>query len=165
MGPWEDNGDAERGEPRLPWETVTQYDGPEASTPGSSDMDVRSELGDAENHRHTLPVWLRESSNSFHWKWIPVHIRQTARAAVAWSKGPDPPHIQKIEPFLPYIQKAPVNFIEKYFPKTKHKAGLLATFYFCWLLTFTLVLHHSAQAGKIKGYGKPQGIWCGASFW
>ena len=156
MGPWEDSGDAENG---------AQYDGPEASTPGSSDMDIRSESQEAEQRQYPLPVWLRESSKSFHWRWVPVPIRQTARAIVAWVKGPDPPQIQKIRPFFPFIQEAPAKFIDRHFPKRRHKAGLLAVFYFCWLLTFTLVLNHSAQAGNIKGYGKPQPIWCGASFW
>ena len=168
MGPWEDNSDAENGVPHdqgPPWENRAQYDGPEASTPGSSDMDIRSESQEAEQHQYPLPVWLRESSKSFHWRWVPVPIRQTARAIVAWVKGPDPPQTQKITPFFPVIQEAPAKFIDRRFPKRRHKAGLLAFFYFCWLLTFTLVLNHSAQAGNIKGYGKPQPIWCGANFW
>lgn len=168
MGPWEDSGDAENGAPHDQgslWESRAQYDGPEASTPGSSDMDIRSESQEAEQHQYPIPVWLRESSKSFHWRWVPVPIRQTARAIVAWVKGPDPPQIQKIRPFFPFIQEGPAKFIDRHFPKRRHKAGLLAFFYFCWLLTFTLVLNHSAQAGNIKGYGKPQPIWCGANFW
>ena len=168
MGPEEYSGDAENGGAhgeRPSWESEDQYDGPEASTPGSSEMGIRSGSPEAENGRLPLPVWLRESSKSFHWRCVPVPIRHAARAAVAWSKGPDPPQIQKITPFFPFIQEAPAKFIDKHFPKRRHKTGLLAFFYFCWLLTFSLVLNHSAQAGNIKGYGKPQPIWCGASFW
>ena len=140
---------------------------PEASTPGSSDMDIRSlsssHTGD--NAGLPLPVWLRESSKSFHWKWVPLRIRHAARAIKDWSKGPDPPQKQHITPFFPAIQEAPAKFIHKHLPKRRHRAALLAFFYLCWLLTFVLVLNHSAKAGNIKGYGKPQSIWCGATFW
>ncbi|KAL9099223.1 MAG: hypothetical protein Q9163_005251 [Psora crenata] len=88
-----------------------------------------------------------------------------ARAVADWSKGPEPPRKQKITPYFPSIQEAPAKFIDKILPKRASKVGLLAFFYFCWLLTFTLLLNHSAQAGNIHGYGKPQSVWCGASFW
>ena len=166
MHPDDLNGDAENGalhNARL--QAEEQYDGPQASTPGSSDMSVWSTSSGARNGHVHLPVWLRESSTSFHWRWVPVRVRQAARALVAWSKGPDPPQIQKIPPFFPSIQEAPAKFIDKHLHKRRHKAVLLAFFYFCWLLTFALVLNHSAKAGDIRGYGKPQPIWCGASFW
>jgi len=169
MGPETHSGDAENGasyEGRTIWQdSEEQDDGPQASTPGSSEMHIRSDSSDDGNNQFPLPVWLRESSKSFHWRWVPVHARQAARAIVAWSKGPNPPQIQKIRPFFPFFQEAPVTFIDKHFPKRRHKTGLLAFFYFCWLLTFTLVINHSLRAGNIEGYGKPQPIWCGASFW
>jgi len=130
-------------------------------------MDVRS-LSSSQTEQNgslILPVWLRESSKSFHWRWVPVPVRHAARAVVTWSKGPDPPQIQKITPFFARIQEAPVEFIDRHLPKRRHKAALLAFFYLCWLLTFILVLNHSAKAGNIEGYGKPQSIWCGATFW
>ena len=154
-------------EARNAWQADEEQDtGPQASSPGSSDMHMRSESSDDGNNKQfPLPVWLRESSKTFHWRWVPVPVRQAVRAVVAWSKGPRPPQLQKIEPFYPSIQEAPSKFIDRHFPKRTHKIALLACFYFCWLLTFILVLHHSAQAGSIKGFGKPQPIWCGASFW
>lgn len=169
MGPQEHDGDAENGglhDGQTPWQD-DQDDGPEASTPGSSDMHIRSRSRSPENEGDSfpLPVWLRESSKSFHWRWVPFRVRQAARAVAAWSKGPDPPQKQKIRPFFPSIQEAPAKFIAKQFPNRRHKSALLAFFYFCWLLTFVLVLNRSAKAGNIQGYGKPQSIWCGASFW
>lgn len=144
-----------------------QEGGPEPSTPGSSDMSIRSRAAspDQGNESFPIPVWLRESSKSFHWRWVPIPLRRATRAIVTWSKGPNPPQVQKIIPFFPLIQEAPVGLIDKYLFKRRHKAALLAFFYCGWLLTFTLVLNHSAQAGNIKGYGKPQPIWCGATFW
>ncbi|KAL8858645.1 MAG: hypothetical protein Q9178_004939 [Gyalolechia marmorata] len=149
------------------WE---QEGGPEPSTSGSSTLQVRSRAGstDLEDSHHPdgpIPVWLRESSKSFHWKWVPYPVRHFARALIGWTKGPDRPQMQKITPFFPYVQTAPVRLIARYFPKPIHKAALLVLFLFSWLLTFSLVLHHSASAGNIKGYGKPQPIWCGASYW
>ncbi|KAL9589940.1 MAG: hypothetical protein Q9203_001259 [Teloschistes exilis] len=150
-----------------PWD---QYEGPEPSTSGSSTLHVRSRAGssdieDGDGSRGTLPVWLRESSKSFHFRWVPYPLRHFARAVAAWTKGPDPPQRQRISPFFPAIQEAPVKLIAKYLPRPIQKAGLLGCFLFCWLLTFSLVLHHSASAGSIEGYGKPQQIWCGASYW
>lgn len=148
------------------WE---QDGGPEPSTSGSSTLDVRSrassDVGDGNGFHGPIPVWLRESSKSFHWNWVPFRLRQFARAVAAWTKGPDPPQIQKITPFFPSLQQAPVRLLARYFPGKAQKAGLLATFLFCWFLTFSLVLHHSASAGNIKGYGQPKPIWCGASYW
>ena len=169
MGPEGLNRDAEHG--TLPSERSYWHNeddqGPEASTPGSSEMVVRSRSSSPfeESRNLPLPVWLRESSKTFHWRWVPVWARQATRAVVAWSKGPDPPQIQKITPFFPSVQEAPAKFIDKRLPKRRHKAALLAFFYFCWLLTFILVLNHSAKAGNIEGYGQPQSIWCGATFW
>lgn len=132
----------------------------------SSILHVRSASPELDQgHRLPLPVWMRESSKSFHWKWVPLPLRRVARAIGAWSKGPDPPQIQRIRPFLPSIQEAPIRLVDRFCPKKKHKAALLVLFYFCWLLTFSLVLHHSAAAGEIEGYGQPSPIWCGASYW
>ncbi|KAI4271114.1 MAG: hypothetical protein L6R35_006565, partial [Caloplaca aegaea] len=155
-------GEGERDAPSQ-WER----DGvPEPSTSASSTLDVRSRASSDSGHAYgPIPVWLQESSKSFHWRWVPYQVRHFARAIVSWTRGPDPPQIQKITPFFPSIQEAPVRLITKYFPQKIHKAGLLVLVFFFWLLTFSLVLHHSASAGNIKGYGKPQPIWCGASYW
>lgn len=138
---------------------------PEPSSASSTPMHMRSDSPVSQNGHGPLPLWLRESSKSFQRRWIPLPLRKAARSIAAWSKGPEPPQIQKITPFFPAVQEAPARFIGRYFPRTIHKAGLLGFYYFCWLLTFSLVLNHSATAGYIKGYGKPSPIWCGASYW
>lgn len=147
--------------------------GLEAGTSGSSSpqMHVWSGGGggggspDTDESLLPLPVWMRESSKTFHWRWVPFRIRQASRSIVKWTKGPDPPQMQKITPFFPAVQEAPVRLIERYLPKRKHKAFLLAGFYCCWILVFSLVLVYSNSAGIIKGYGKPEPVWCGASYW
>ena len=92
-----------------------------------------------------------------------MRLRQWGRAIAKWTEGPHPPQIQKITPWFAPVQEAIPRFIDR--QKRRQKIGLLAVFYLSWFLTFTLVLHHSANAGNIKGYGKPSSIWCGASFW
>ena len=145
--------------------TGSDDSGPEASASSSPRIHVRSSSPDVENGQFPLPVWLRESSQSFHWRWVPYRIRSIARSVATWSKGPDPPQIQKITPFFPDHQTFAVELIRKHLPKKWHKVALLGIFYFCWILTFSLVLQHSASAGNIEGYGKPEPLWCGASFW
>lgn len=112
-----------------------------------------------------IPVWLRESSSSFHWRWVPLPIRNAARATAKWVKGPQPPRDLRIKPFFPKIQEAPVKFLERFFPKRGYKLGLLFFLYFCWLLSWSLVLWHSKSSGYIEGYGKPVSLWCGADLW
>lgn len=146
-------------------DTIYRDSGPEASASSSPQIHVRSGSPDVENNRLPQPVWMRESSKSFQWRWVPYRIRQGARSIADWTKGPDPPQIQKITPFFPLIQEAPVKWINKYLPRTAQKAALLVLFYICWILTFSLVLVHSNSAGNIKGYGKPDPIWCGENFW
>lgn len=135
--------------------------GPEAEASASTSPQMHN----MEESLLPLPVWMRESSKTFHWRWVPVRIRQASRSVVRWTKGPDPPQIQKITPFFPEIQQAPVRLIDEYLPKPKYKALLLALFYCCWVLVFSLVLVYSNSAGTIKGFGKPTPVWCGASYW
>ncbi|KAL8975674.1 MAG: hypothetical protein Q9197_000088 [Variospora fuerteventurae] len=98
---------------------------PEPSTSASSTLDVRSRASSDSGHAYgPIPVWLQESSKSFHWRWVPYQVRHFARATVSWTRGPDPPQIQKITPFFPSVQEAPVRLITKYFPQKIHKAGL-----------------------------------------
>ena len=128
-------------------------------------MSTSPEMHNMEESLLPLPVWMRESSKTFHWRWVPFRIRQASRSVVRWTKGPDPPQIQKITPFFPRIQQAPVRLIDEYLPKPKYKALLLALFHCCWVLVFSLVLVYSNSAGTIKGFGKPTPVWCGASYW
>ena len=141
--------------------------GPEVGTSASTSpqMHIWTDSSNAEESLLPLPVWMRESSKSFHWRWVPFRIRQATRSIVKWTKGPDPPQMQKVTPIFPTIQEAPVRLIEKYLPKRKHKALLLAFFYISWILVFSLVLVYSNSAGNIEGYGKPAPVWCGASYW
>ncbi|KAI9754480.1 MAG: hypothetical protein M1815_005625 [Lichina confinis] len=82
-----------------------------------------------------------------------------------WLKGPDPPHIQTIHSIFPQAQSWPIRLLNRYLPKRRQRFVLLLAFYFCWLLTFSTVLHHSISAGELGEFGKPSAISCLASYW
>ncbi|KAF2023059.1 hypothetical protein EK21DRAFT_119127 [Setomelanomma holmii] len=98
-------------------------------------------------------------------KYIPTRLQRAWDEVVIWVKGPQPPRPWRIHPFFPKIQTAPIRFIHNYFPKRKHEILLLIFFYGCWLLSFGLVLHRSAFAADIPGYGSPVRIRCTDRFW
>ncbi|RYN31207.1 hypothetical protein AA0114_g12204 [Alternaria tenuissima] len=98
-------------------------------------------------------------------KYIPPRLQRIWNNVVVWVKGPQPPRPWKIHPFFPKIQTAPIQLLNNYFPERRQKIALLVFFYFCWLLTFGLVLHRSAFAADIPGYGSPVRIRCTDRFW
>ena len=87
------------------------------------------------------------------------------RTVATWLKGPDPPHIQTIHSIFPQAQSWPIRLLNRYLPKRRQRFVLLLAFYFCWLLTFSTVLHHSISAGELGEFGKPSAISCLASYW
>ncbi|KAL9620265.1 MAG: hypothetical protein Q9160_005164 [Pyrenula sp. 1 TL-2023] len=112
-----------------------------------------------------VPVWMRESAKSFKYKWVPAPVRQSLRAVARWVQGPDPPRVMRIKPFFPKIQEAPLRLVDRFVPKRRHRICLLGFVYFCWFLTWSLMVRHNSTAAYIKGHGKPQNLWCGASLW
>lgn len=112
-----------------------------------------------------LPVWLRESSKSFRWNWVPLPLRKVAWATANWVKGPNPPHDLLLKPLFPRFQERPVRYLDRFFPKRKQKIALLFLLYFVWFLPWTILLLHSRSAGYIEGYGRPQTLSCSTSLW
>jgi hypothetical protein len=96
---------------------------------------------------------------------IPPQVIRAWEATVKWTKGPQPPRPWKITPVFESIQIIPLQLLDRVCPKRMHKIGLLIFFYFCWLLTFSLVLRRSAFASEVKGFGSPVTIGCRARFW
>lgn len=113
----------------------------------------------------SLPVWLRESSKSFRWGWVPLPLRKAGWGVVRWVKGPVPPRTLLLKPLLPHLQELPVRYLERFFPKRKHKIALLLLFYTAWFLPWFLILLHSRSSGYIQGYGRPQTLSCASTYW
>lgn len=111
------------------------------------------------------PRFLQDQRAFKYSKWVPVPVRKFWKSALIWAKGPDPPHIHTIEPLLPSIQEAPIRLLDHYVPKRRHRIVLLIGFYFCWMLTFALVMRESTFATEIEGWGAPGSIGCGNTYW
>ncbi|KAJ5304180.1 uncharacterized protein N7443_003840 [Penicillium atrosanguineum] len=120
---------------------------------------------DVEAGGSALPVWLQESSKSFRWSWVPLPLRKAGRATAHWIKGPNPPHMLLLKPLFPRIQELPVQYLDRFFPKRKHKISLLILLYASWFLPWFLVLVHSRSSGYIEGYGQLQTLSCGTNLW
>ncbi|KAH0848134.1 LCCL domain containing protein [Fonsecaea pedrosoi] len=146
-------------------ETLPLSDEETALGARSPELHVQSTPDSPSSTALPIPVWLRESANSFKYKWVPLPLRKAGRAIVTWVKGPVPPRVLKIEPIYPKIQQAPIRLLDRYAPKKKHRVILLMALYVCWFLTWSLMLKNHSTSGFIKGYGKPSNLWCGASFW
>lgn len=112
-----------------------------------------------------LPVWLQESSKSYRWTWVPLPFRKAGRATANWVKGPDPPHTLLLKPLFPRLQELPVQYLDRFLPKRKHKIFLLILLYTSWFLPWFLVLLHSRSSGYIEGYGQLQTLSCASNFW
>ncbi|PWY79238.1 LCCL domain protein [Aspergillus heteromorphus CBS 117.55] len=131
----------------------------------SADPDASDRPQDEEAALPYLPVWLRESSKSIRWGWVPLPLRKVGWAVADWVKGPNPPQSLLLRPLFPRYQELPVRCLNRFFPKRKQKIALLALLYFVWFLPWTIVLLHSRQAGYIEGYGRPQTLSCSTSLW
>ncbi len=111
------------------------------------------------------PRFMQDQGSYRYMKWVPVRVRRLSKAAVRWAKGPDIPEIHTIKPLLPFIQEAPIRLLDRYIPKRRHRMLLLIAFYFCWVLTFALVMRKATFATEIEGWGTPGNIGCGNTYW
>jgi hypothetical protein len=128
------------------------------------DLEVNSDT-DGTNRAFPIPVWMRESSKSFRWRWVPLPFRKAARATAKWVKGPQPPIELSLRPIFPTVQEWPIRMMDKYVPKRRHRMALLGILYVVWFLPWMLVLRHSQKSGNVEGFGKPANIWCGYHLW
>jgi hypothetical protein len=145
--------------PAQPW---TDDEG-DAEAP-DRDLEINSQTSGNER-AFPIPVWMRESSKSFKWRWVPLPFRKAARATATWVKGPQPPVELSFKPFFPTVQGWPIRMMDKYVPKRRHRIVLLVLLYVAWFLPWVLVLRHTNESGEVKGFGKPRNLWCGANDW
>jgi hypothetical protein len=82
-----------------------------------------------------------------------------------WIRGPVPPRPWKIKPFFPAVQYFPVEILRRWLPKQRHRFWALMAFYAAWVACFTTVLHKSAFATDVPGWGNPVRIRCEYRFW
>lgn len=140
-------------------------DEPDATLNESSHLTPNIDSYETDDNSPPTPRFLQDVGAYKHLKWIPTPVRRVSKAVVNWAKGPQPPRIYTINPIFPIVQEAPIKLLDAFLPKKKQRLVLLLGFYFCWILTFSLVLRQSTLTGEVGGYGKPVEVWCGASFW
>ncbi|KAF2455619.1 hypothetical protein BDY21DRAFT_289516 [Lineolata rhizophorae] len=149
-------------------DTVTGADNSPPSTSQQHQHQHQRHAGRSYESDDDDPVGLSDSSRSSSErikKYVPPRLRKVWGAVVRWVEGPQPPRPYRIEPFFPRIQTAPLRLLDRFFPKRKYKLWLLVAFYACWLAAFASVLHASAFASDIPGYGAPVRLSCAARFW
>jgi hypothetical protein len=110
------------------------------------------------------PRFLREEDNK-KWRWVPFFVRRVLRSAVVWSRGPPNPQPYHIKPFFPVVQEYPLRLVNRFLPDPKHRLWAAFAYLSIWLITLVLVKRQGNQATEIAGWGQPQKIGCGVTYW
>lgn len=97
--------------------------------------------------------------------WLPPAVRRLWKSAATWARGPASPHDYKIKPFYPRVQEFPLFLVERYLTRRRLRLGLLCLFFSVWIVTFALVKRREVNSTEIDGWGDPQTISCGATYW
>ena len=127
------------------------------------DDDTRLEI--EEVSRPPTPRFIQDEGSWKRWKWVPYSMRKVWKRTVKWSKGPANPQPHRIKPFFPIVQEYPLFLMDKFIPKRRHRLWLFSFYLSIWVVTFALVKRQSTIATEIAGWGEPQNIGCGVTFW
>lgn len=161
--------DDERGGASDPTQRTKQNKTPEITTSSSSDAGrahgTDSPLNEPPETVLPTPLFAQQN-NSARSKWIPYPVRRIASSIATWARGPQPPRRYRIKPLFPKIQEFPIRMVERYQPKSKKLRFLLVFLYLAiWIVTFALVKRQGSVATDVAGYGQPQTISCGDTYW
>lgn len=126
------------------------------------DNDAQLEIDDG---GPPTPRFIDDGRSQKPWKWIPYPCRRFAKAVAKWSHGPANPQPFHIKPFFPKIQEYPLHAIERYLPRHKHRVWLVMFYLAMWIVTFALVKRQGTLATVVEGWGEPQNIGCGTTYW
>lgn len=156
--------DAERGASQTPSASdkvrgSTDVRAYSAQPSSDGEQTVRSDANSSNrpNNRHPLVEKLAAR--------VPSPVRKRSSTVWTYLKGPEPPRIWKIRPFLPKVQHLPLTLVNKACRRQWQRILALLLFYICWIATFAAVLHKSSVAGSVPGYGQPLLLQCGSTFW
>ncbi|KHN94613.1 LCCL domain containing protein [Metarhizium album ARSEF 1941] len=111
------------------------------------------------------PRFVQDEHGWKRWKWVPYPLRRMVRAAGKWSKGPANPQPHRIKPLFPMVQEYPLFLVDRLLPTLKQRAWVLFFYFAIWLITFVLVKRQGTMATEVAGWGQPQTIGCGATYW
>ncbi|KAJ5195609.1 uncharacterized protein N7498_009047 [Penicillium cinerascens] len=105
---------------------------------------------------------------------IEEHCRNTRRdppfscsraGFVAWCKGPDPPHVYRVNSWFPKWQAAPARLVERGLPKGPMKMAALLGGLLFWVVVFFSLLKMSVADQEVLGYGQPVKLSCHQRLW
>jgi hypothetical protein len=91
--------------------------------------------------------------------------RKSRSGLCAWLRGPTPPHVHHIQPWLPQWQAAPARMIDLWFPRKNAKIALLLGGLVFWIVVFFSALKASVAEQEIPGYGQPVKLSCHDRLW
>lgn len=107
----------------------------------------------------------QRNSKSRTTKWIPYPLRRFGLTVAKWSHGPPNARPYRIRPFFPAVQEFPLRLVERVLPRTKQKFWVIFFYLSIWVIAFVLVKRQSAHVSEIAGWGEPQTVGCGESYW
>ena len=99
------------------------------------------------------------------WKWVPYPARRFVKAVGRWALGPVNAQPYRIKPLLPAVQEYPLWLVDRFLPTAKRRAWVLFLYFSIWIITFVLVKRQGTLVTDIPGWGEPQDIGCGATYW
>ncbi|KAG5979363.1 hypothetical protein E4U55_005253 [Claviceps digitariae] len=141
---------------------------PPSADAGHPDAPLDSSSGTLEVQEESdvpTPRFVQDENAWKRWKWVPYPMRRMLRAVRTWSVGPPNPQPYRITPLFPIVQEYPLFLVDKYLKTFKQRLWLLFVYFSVWLITFALVKRRGEVATEVAGWGQPQTIGCGATYW
>ncbi|RDA89988.1 hypothetical protein CP533_2695, partial [Ophiocordyceps camponoti-saundersi (nom. inval.)] len=126
-------------------------------------LDVALQVQD--DDRPPTPRFIQDEQTWKRWKWVPYPVRRFAKAVGRWSVGPADARPYRIQPVFPAVQHLPLRLVDRFLPQRAYRMWLLALYFSIWVIAFTLVKRKGNMATEVAGWGQPQTIGCGASYW
>ncbi|RMZ79573.1 hypothetical protein DV736_g6679, partial [Chaetothyriales sp. CBS 134916] len=82
-----------------------------------------------------------------------------------WLAGPAEPRRQKVKPFLPSIQRLPIQVVDRLISKTKYRVVAFATFLLLWAAAFVPLLLAGGRLARDNSDMPVVNLDCIDSFW
>ena len=137
-----------------------------------------TELEEEDHDAPPTPRFMQDDGAWKNWSWVPYSVRRLLTAANQWSHGPAAARPFVIDPFLPVIQHAPLQLLDKLVDRLPalHKTdparsrtlwhrSLVGAWLGLWLMTFALVMRAGIVAAEMADWGIPGDIGCGNTYW
>ena len=144
---------------------TSRADADHPDAPLDESRDDRSHLEVEEESHPSTPRFYQDEHAWKRWRWVPSPVRRAIQRVVKWSKGPSPPRQYRIRPILPNAQEYPLLLVKRFLPQLKHRVWLLFFYFSLWLIIFCLVKRQGSLSVQIRGWGEPQDIGCGVTYW